>query len=686
MRRAWPLALLVLPLLAGAAVSAPPTSDAESRPPSTVAAMPAPSAPASMSADTPAFLSARGVRVTAGAAPGYVQDRVCADCHQYFASSFAAVGMSRSFYRPSRERSIETFGIPFEHAPSKRFYQLDWRGEQLVFRRWQLGARGERVHELEQPVDWVLGSGNHARTYLFRTPSGELWQLPVAWYTRDKRWGMAPGYDRADHEEVSRIVQRECMVCHDAFPELPAGADAYGMPHRFPSELPEGVGCQRCHGPGAEHVRRARDPEQPLAAAIQAIVNPARLAPARRAEVCYQCHLQPIVALPAVRRFDRGDLGFRPGEPLAAHRVEMDADEEGRGRDERFEINHHPYRLEQSRCFQKSPLGALSCLTCHDPHRKVPATARAAHYRAACLSCHQVEQCGAGKHGVDVARADCTSCHMPERRTEDVVHAVMTDHRIQRPPAGVDLLAPREEHDPVLVGASFLRTDEAPAGRLGELYRAVGVLRIGGREALPRLASLLAVEPPVEAEPWLRLAVGQLQARSYADAEATLRRAFALPGGDTPLARVWLGLTLAGQRRLDDGLAELAAAAARDPDLVEAHFNRGRLLLANGRTAEALPALERAVALRPNFAAGWLRVGEAKEALGRRTEAIADYRRALAVEPSTTDAYIALARALREHGDAAGARAALALGEKYARRPQTVAEAAAAASGDTPRP
>lgn len=685
MRRAWRLALLVLALLAGAA--APPRTEAESNPAAS-GVVPAPPANAavSMSADTPAFLAARGIRVTTGAAPGYVEDRVCADCHQDLAASFAAVGMSRSFHRPSRERSIETFGIPFEHAPSKRFYQLDWRGEQLVFRRWQLGARGERVNELEQPVDWVLGSGNHARTYLFRTPSGEVWQLPINWYAREKKWGMAPGYDRPDHEEVSRIVQRECMVCHDAFPELPTGADAYGMPHRFPAELPEGVGCQRCHGPGAEHVRRARDPEQPLAAAIKAIVNPARLAPARRTEVCYQCHLQPIVALPAVRRFERGDLGFRPGEPLAAHRVEMDADEEGRGRDERFEINHHPYRLEQSRCFQKSPVGALSCLTCHDPHRKVPASARAAHYRAACLSCHQVEQCGAGKHRVDVARADCTSCHMPERRTEDVVHAVMTDHRIQRPRAGVDLLAARAEHDPVLVGASFLRPDEAPTGRLGELYRAVGVLRIGGREALPRLASLLATEPPLEAEPWLRLAVGQLQARAFADGEATLRRAFALPGGDTPLARVWLGLALAGQRRLDDGLAELATAAARDPDLVEAHFNRGRLLLANDRVAEALPALERAVALRPNFAAGWLRVGEAKEALGRRTEAIANYRRALAVEPSTTDAYVALVRALRAAGDIEGSRAALALGEKYARRPEVVTQAAAAASGEMPRP
>ncbi|HXT50309.1 MAG TPA: tetratricopeptide repeat protein [Thermoanaerobaculia bacterium] len=645
-----------------------------------------------MEPDTPQFLAARGIRVTGGANSGYVEDAVCAGCHQDLAASFTAVGMSRSFYRPRRASSIESFGVPFEHALSKRTYEMLWRGDQLVFRRWQSGPRGERVNEREQPVDWVLGSGNHARTYLFRTPSGELWQLPIAWYTREGKWGMAPGYDRPDHEELQRAVQRECMVCHDAYPELPAGADAYGMPHRFPAALPEGVGCQRCHGPGAEHVRRVRDPVVPVAAAKAAIVNPARLTPARRAEVCYQCHLQPIVALPAVRRFERGDLAFRPGESLAAHRVELDADEEGRGRDERFEINHHPYRLEQSRCFRESPVGALSCLTCHDPHRKVAVSERAAHYRAACLSCHRAEQLppreGHGTSGA-AATADCTSCHMPERRTEDVVHVVMTDHRIQRPPAGIDLLAPRAEHDPVLVGASFLRPEEAPPGNLGELYRAVGVLRIGGRTAMPRVAALLAAEPPLLAEPWLRLAVEQLQTRTYADAESALRRAMTLPGGDTPLAHVWLGLSLAGQRRLDDSLAELALAAARDPDLVEAHFNRGRLLLANGRAAEALPALERAVALRPTFAAGWLRLGDAKEARARESGAgvaaarlatIADYRRALAVEPSTTDAYVALARALRESGDDAAAREAVALGKLYARRPEAVAAAEAGSS------
>ena len=102
-----------------------------------------------------------------------------------------------------------------------------------------------------------MGSGKHSRVYLYSTPNGELYQLPIAWYTQEKRWAMAPGFDRPDHLGVHRRVRRECMFCHNAYPDVPAGSDLYGPYQTFPAELPEGLGCQRCHGPGAEHARLA---------------------------------------------------------------------------------------------------------------------------------------------------------------------------------------------------------------------------------------------------------------------------------------------------------------------------------------------------------------------------------------------------------------------------------------------
>jgi tetratricopeptide (TPR) repeat protein len=255
----------------------------------------------------------------------------------------------------------------------------------------------------------------------------------------------------------------------------------------------------------------------------------------------------------------------------------------------------------------------------------------------------------------------------------------MTDHLIQRGPPGPELVAPRPERDPVVVGVRFLRPAEAPRGTEGELYRAVAALRLGARAAaLPVLERLLGAAPAVLPEASLRLAEGQIVERRHAQAEARLRPLLALVP-ELPLLRNLLALAAAGQGRGDEALSHLREALALDPDLVDPRYNLGRLLLARGAAAEAVPELERALALRPNLPQGWLRLGEAREALGERAAAIEHYRRAIAVEPGLSGAHVALGRALLAAGDRAGAAAAFALGERYAREPEAVAAAARAA-------
>ncbi|HEX6084714.1 MAG TPA: tetratricopeptide repeat protein [Thermoanaerobaculia bacterium] len=550
---------------------------------------------------------------------GYINDAACADCHADRAKTYQHVGMGKSFYAARGSQVIEDFHAPpFFHAPSNQYFEMRRRGADVVFRRWQLAADGAPIHVHERVVDWIVGSGNHARTYLYRVPSGEMFQLPLTWYSQTREWQMSPGYDRADHEGVNRRVRHECLFCHNAYPAAEPEPLSYWRDQSFPAQLPQGIGCQRCHGPGAEHARTQTR---------ASIVNPARLPAKLRNDICYQCHMQPTVAMSGLRRFGRDLYSFRPGQPLAEYAMPLDVDEEEMPRGERFEINHHPYRLEQSRCFTESQ-GRLSCLTCHDPHR------RTNDYRKACMSCH------ATPHRVN---EDCTSCHMPKRRPQDVVHTVMTDHFIRRD-AATGFLAPRKEREPRItrVEASdelysliaFMRaTNHAgPTRRLEQLLWRTGNPACPDGQDCPSSAI----------EPYLDLAAAQLRQRQWASLEKTcleiLKR-----DAKQELAREWLAVArvaLTGDREAG---ARALAALSRP----EAAFNAGLFLPAS----EAIAHYERAVAQRPNMTAAWVRLGEARRECGDTRGAIDAFRTALEVDPVNARARTGIVEALRALGD-----------------------------------
>src|SRR5207247_6691893 len=108
-----------------------------------------------------------------------------------------------------------------------------------------------------------------------------------------------------------------------------------------------------------------------------------------------------------------------------------------------------------------------------------------------------------------MAKTDCVSCHMPKRRTQDVVHVVMTDHKIQKPQkpmTGAGLLAPREERDPGI--AEII----APPG--AELYRTLASARAGKQVTIP---------PSSEIEPYFDLGSSQLRQKRFAEVAKTCR-------------------------------------------------------------------------------------------------------------------------------------------------------------------
>jgi hypothetical protein len=355
--------------------------------------------------------------------------------------------MAKSLFKPASANTIENYkeNTHFYHSLSNTHYSMIFRDQAYYQRRWQIDSDGNETNVEEMKIDYVIGAGDHSRAYLHRTARGTLIELPLGWYTeRGGYWGMSPGFD-SSHPQTRRLVSYGCMFCHDAYPQVPIGTDVPDADPVFIGDLPEGIDCQRCHGPGGQHIRAAQAGAE-FSEIRSRIVNPARLSSKLQMELCMQCHLEPTSGrLPAlVRRFNRGIFSHIPGQPLEDYVLYFDH-APNTGYDDKFEFVSVAYRLRKSRCFLKSK-GALTCLSCHNPHRKLPAGEEAkSYYSEQCRHCHEavITTLVAQRKHPDVA--DCVSCHMPKRRTEDVVHALITDHFIQRKVPMRDLQAELQE-------------------------------------------------------------------------------------------------------------------------------------------------------------------------------------------------------------------------------------------------
>lgn len=161
----------------------------------------------------------------------------------------------------------------------------------------------------------------------------------------------------------------------------------------------------------------------------------------RQVEVCLQCHLETThFSLPSeIPRYSQRPFSYQPGKQLGDYTTFFDH-APGTGHDDKFEIAHAAYRLRKSACFLSSQ---MTCTTCHNPHSIPRGEEAAEHYTAVCRNCHAT----AHEAKMPAGASSCAGCHMPKRRAEDVVHAVMTDHYIQRKPSIHDPSKPIQEAD-----------------------------------------------------------------------------------------------------------------------------------------------------------------------------------------------------------------------------------------------
>jgi len=552
----------------------------------------------------------------------YVGDSVCASCHEEIASHYQQTNKARALYPLTPDRVVEDFsGRQAIYEPRTGFYYRAFReGDGFFQEEYRLDEQGRPIHRLRYPIEYVVGSGNAARTYLYEE-NGFLFELPLTWYTQEGRWALSPGYERAN-ARFFRPIPNACLGCHTGhFEPVAETANRY-------RSFSYGITCERCHGPGSEHVTRHRQGPYRPGAPDPTIVNPARLSRERRMDLCQQCHLESTVAF---YREGKGPLDYRPGERLSDYWLVFVHPGSAR---HTVQVASHVERMQQSACFQGSS-PPMDCLTCHDPHR--PAREQGpAHFNRICRSCHEPARLsGTLPEAAHTPESNCISCHMPRIRPSAVPHAAFTDHAIPRrllpppTPSGKEAsesvhLEPifpelRRERDYLLYeGIAYLAyAREHPNS--GALQQALGKLEKGLKRN------------PEHAEGWYLLGYAYEWQRDYSRARSAYSRAVALqPTVERLLALArmdeWAGA-------LDQAEVHYRQALQRQPEHPEALTNLGRILEVRGRLEEARSCYERAVALRPGLAEARFNLGTLLMRIGDLSAAEQELRQAIQLDP-----------------------------------------------------
>lgn len=328
----------------------------------------------------------------------YIGSAGCKKCHSSIYNSYVATSHFNSTQTASVKNIYGSFTAgenTFIVNPETKIV-MEQRDSGL-FQVLHVKGKEEEVHRMD-----ITFGIKHAQTFL-SWQGTKAFELPISYYTSVHTWASSPGYSSVVN--FTRSIGIGCFECHSSYIKNKIISGVQGFEEALDkNSLVNGIDCERCHGPAANHVNyHLAYPEIKQA---KYIVTSSLLSRRQKLDACAVCHSgNDIEKEVSTFNFKIGDTLANFFSPWATRR---DTNKE-------FDVHGNQYNLmARSKCFLESK--TLTCSTCHSPHTN--AGADLSEYSKKCISCHANTDHSFLKMDPTMAntiKINCIDCHMPEQ-------------------------------------------------------------------------------------------------------------------------------------------------------------------------------------------------------------------------------------------------------------------------------
>jgi len=260
--------------------------------------------------------------------------------------------------------------------------------------------------------DIALVYGSLWKQRYFKKVGDDYFPMGAQWDVKNKNWRpykVAVGTDwwtgHYPDDNAQRPTGPLCDGCHSV---------NYNIKNKSVTEW--NVGCEKCHGPGSEHVKNA---------VANNILNPARMNYVQANDLCIQCHSQgqPVVK-PIEGKYYDWPVGFEVGAKLSDF-WKLEGSKLGETTVTHFaDGTGHKNRMQGNDYVQSSMYTrGVACHTCHDSHGTQNYAQLRKQSTALCLDCHGPASPNGPRaatleehtrHKTGSEGSECISCHMPK--------------------------------------------------------------------------------------------------------------------------------------------------------------------------------------------------------------------------------------------------------------------------------